>query len=476
MKKKILLIIIAVMCSVFGLVGCDMGAYIENGGKPVGPVVDPEKPEKPGDSEDPEKPDPAVSKDYTATVYLNKKPFDPGDNEITVVWQNGNDVHRAPLGADGKANAGELDGDYGVYLVGLPTTYTYDPNAGTATAKERSVDIELTTLRSPSGGDGSNMYSGLGCYTTRYDGTYRAEIKSDGSKVYYEYQPMSSGVYSVVSWVNVYADEIDPAVEYYPGSSQFKYYERTIKDGGAALDGGFTKNFRFECLIDQSEIGGVFTFAITARSKTAQYPVYVDFAITWEGDYKNGYNDVRPQKATEANVKAANSNRPFNSADLNTKVFDADNFKYNANTGFYHYYSMELFGDDPYGNGVGFGPELCCSITPSVSCYTITTLYNANSVGTNSSNYLKLYNVWLEAENKYCTYDYTDFIRVDYYAVCNKDGRCYVTEELKVFLQKFAENHSLYTDGVGPGSGTPEALGYSANQDALWLFACGFYM
>ena len=60
--------------------------------------------------------------------------------------------------------------------------------------------------------------------------------------------------------------------------------------------------------------------------------------------------------------------------------------------------------------------------------------------------------------------------------MCNRDGRCYVTEELKAFLQKFAENQSLYTDGVCPLDGTPESLGYSANQDGLWLFACGFYM
>ena len=334
----------------------------------------------------------------------------------------------------------------------------------------------LTTLQQPSSGDGSGLYKGTGCYTTRYEGTYRAVLKNAESKLYFEYQPLSAGVYSVESWVNIYFDAIDPSVEIYRGTFAAKWPDKTVKDGGAELNGGFTKNFRFECLLDATELGSVFTFAVSARSKTGEYPVSIDFAITYEGEYKNGYNDIRTQKATEATVKAANSNKPFRTADLDTKVFDADNFKYNKNTGFYHYYSMELFGDDPYGNGKGYGPVLYCSITPSIPCYSVTTLYNAVSVGPSKSNYLMLHNVWLEDEKKFCTYDYTDFIRKDYRAVCNSDGRCYVTEELKAFLQKYAENLSLYTDHVNPGPGTPEAKGYTAYQDALWLFACGFYM
>ena len=59
--------------------------------------------------------------------------------------------------------------------------------------------------------------------------------------------------------------------------------------------------------------------------------------------------------------------------------------------------------------------------------------------------------------------------------MCNRDGVCYVTEEIRAFLQKYAENHALYTDGLNPADSTPESLGYAAKQDALWLFACGFY-
>ena len=183
------------------------------------------------------------------------------------------------------------------------------------------------------------------------------------------------------------------------------------------------------------------------------------------------YADACPR--TEADAAAYEEK---NGSDIrNAKIFDASYFRYNTNTGFYHYYNEERYGDNRLGYGAGYGPILTCAITKGIKSYNITTLYRANYVGL-GQNFLKLTNVWIEEEQKYATFDYTEFIRTDYYRVCNSDGVCYVTRELKEFLQKFAENHSLYTDGLTAGEGSPEALGYSANQDALWLFACGFYM
>ena len=127
-----------------------------------------------------------------------------------------------------------------------------------------------------------------------------------------------------------------------------------------------------------------------------------------------------------------------------------------------------------------------CALKSRLPSYTVNTLSNANAAGLGGgSNFLRLYNVWLEEEQKYVVIDYTAFIREDYYRVCNKEGMCYVTEELKEFLQTYAEGHSLYTDGIGidkdnnegyENGNTPEQLGYTANQDALWLFACGVYL
>ncbi|MDE5722071.1 MAG: hypothetical protein K2I30_04965 [Clostridia bacterium] len=479
MKKKFLTLIIAFLCALICLSGCGLGSYIENNNKTDTPnKTDPENP--PDDPNDPggDKP-PADDKRYVVTVYLGTQVYKPADEEIYVVWRNNFSVERVLLGENGTADAGELDGDYYIYLEGLSDRYTYNPSAYMATSEERKVSLLLTTVRSPESGDGKGMYSSEGCYQIKYDGTYRSAVTGSSSVLYYEYKPEAAGYYSVTSWVNAFENEINPYIQLYNGTIGSKWFDRQLDGGGFSVDGGYTKNFRYEYRIDRNEVGHAFTFAIGAESKSGDYPVHVDFAITYEGEYVSSNSDVRVIRAQEARIKASEkgADEVFTYADLGTKNFDANNFKLNDNTGFYHYYSETLYGGDPFGYGENFGPILCCALTAPLPSYTITTLYNANAAGLGGgSNYLRMYNVWIEEEQKFAVFDYTAFVREDYYRVCNSEGMCYVTEELKDFLQTYAERQSLYTDGVGAGDGTPEALGYTANQNALWLFACGVYL
>ncbi len=474
MKNKLIPILAVILCLLICLSGCGLGNYIDKNGNSQNPSrpVDPDDPSNPDNPSNP-------TDDYTANVFLSNSLFNPGDANVTVVWRNDASIVRVPLGADGKANAGELDGTFNVYLEGLPTEYSYNPNAYVASADSRRVDILINTIVEPIRGDGLGMYDSQGCYIVRYDGTYRTSIKNSSTHLYYQYTPTVSGLYSIESWINVYSDEINPEIQIYGGTHANKWYIRTLDGGGAELDGGFTKNFRYEYPVSKAEVGNSFTFAVGGISKTGDYPITVDFAITYEGEYQSDLYDIRVIRAEEAIEKAAQpgDNETFNYADLGTRIYSMKNFKYNNGTGFYHYYSEEEFGDDPYEYGKNYGPILCCNLKGVLPSYSTTTIYNANNVGEEgiSFNFLRLYNIWIEAEQKFAVYDYTEFIRTDYNRVCNSDGMCYVTEELRQFLQKFAENHSLWTDGIAPDSGTPEGKGYTANQDAMWLFACGFY-
>lgn len=481
-KKFLSLFLLIALClALFS--GCSLGSYLENNTKkPNGGTDTPVDPEKPGGPDDPV---PGTDTHYTVAVYYDNRPFEPGDLDITVVWRSATGVTRQLLDSKGEADAGELDGDYNVYLSGLPDQYTYDPNGYKATSDHRKVTVLLTDLREPASGNGSNIYANLGCYQMRYEGTYRSVVKEEGAVLYYEFQPRGSGVFTVESWVNIYDDEINPYLDLYAGSSAFKWANGKLDGGGATTEGGFTKNFRWEIAIGEAEIGGVYTFAVGAKTKSGEYPVSVDFCIRRIGDYTSDYLDIRPQTAKEAKGKTPEpaAGTTFTTADLGTMTFNANNYKKSPNTGRYHLYDTEAYGDNPFGYGKGYGPMLMCAITKAMPAYTVVeSLYAANSVGPSGSNYLMLYNTWIEEEQKFATFDYTNFIRVDYFRVCNSDGVCYVTDELIAFLQKFAQNHSLYTDGIVPYDPdfgvnlTPEQMGYTANQDSLWLFACGVYL
>ena len=58
-----------------------------------------------------------------------------------------------------------------------------------------------------------------------------------------------------------------------------------------------------------------------------------------------------------------------------------------------------------------------------------------------------------------------------YAAWCNADGVAPVTEELKIFLQKFSISKRYFADG----DGWAETSGIYAYEDSQWLFACGYY-
>ena len=59
--------------------------------------------------------------------------------------------------------------------------------------------------------------------------------------------------------------------------------------------------------------------------------------------------------------------------------------------------------------------------------------------------------------------------------ICNADGVCAVTQELKEFLQKYSTSQLLFFDGNGYVETNPDISVYAAEDDQ-WLFACGYYV
>lgn len=491
MRKSIVKAMVGTLALVFALTGCGLGSYQEHPGEVSGSAVSGNSPDvtgkpianqttAPGGNPTVPSTDAPIddTTPYTVTLYYKNKPFNPGDEKVEVVWHGETTDTIVEVGSNGEANAGVLDGDYDIYLIGLPEKYSYNPNIYRATGNSRHIDIIIVDITKPEKGDGGvnakpeamAIYRSGGCYVINYYGTYRVTCQK-GQYFYFEYQPTSSGRYLVQSWANIYEDEVNPTVEIYTGTVGFKMYSETRDVGGPALDGGFSKNFSYEINLSAESVGSCFTFGVSAVSKTGQYPVSVDFAITYEGPYDSGSQIVKVIEATEVRglPKARDSKEKFNYADLGTKFFNGSNYAYDGDTGLYRVY-------DPvkYASTNGFGPYLCCMIRKTIPCYSTTTLFDANRVGELGLNFLRL-QVLDPDYPSHIVHDYEDFIRISYADKCNSDGVCYVTEELKQFLQTFAKNYTLWTDGVCPTEGTPEDKGYGANQDDLWLFACGFY-
>lgn len=169
-------------------------------------------------------------------------------------------------------------------------------------------------------------------------------------------------------------------------------------------------------------------------------------------------------------------------------VLIGDGYKYNEETGFYHKYNEQLYADNPYGYGVGFGPILYADITSSMRTKIMddpfsTVEYRGNKVLTvsNGTENYKLFIESFDGADKMSIQVLGGGIECDeklkhligYASLVNSDGAVPVTEELKEFLQKYAINQAMFMDGDGWAERAENP--YQSTENDQWLFACGYY-
>ncbi len=274
MKRFIVNFLAFILLFAFASCG-DYTHATEGGGDPTPPGT--EEPENPSEDE--------TGYTFYASLIFNGAPYIPTE-QITAQWSDGYTLKRAEFDETGVAKAENLDGDYQVSLVNLPAGYTYNPNIYRATNDEREVEIELYKL-SAGNGKGTGLYN---CISLSKTGQYRATIKQDNHKIFFEFYPRASGTYSIESWLNVNTQTINPILDVYYGSSQFKVFAYTQDGGGESK--GFTKNFYYQMSVSEDMIGNVFTFVVRAEHRNAIYPVDVDFNLVYETDYEREYSNA----------------------------------------------------------------------------------------------------------------------------------------------------------------------------------------
>lgn len=379
--------------------------------------------------------------DFVVTVKVGENNYKPR-TELYARWSDGNSVHRARVDESGVARIDGLDGDYRVTLDGVPNEFTYDPNSSYATNDNRSIAVNLYPLNFLAG-TGSGIYD---CQSFRETGVYCAVIDGPEDAIYFEYAPSGSGTYSIESWMDVTADNVNPYVDVYYGNSQWKKYDKTIDDGGAV--GSYTINFVHSVSIAKENISGggqaTYTFAIKAESKNNKYPIVVTFAVKRNGEFEL----QRPGGATGTSTTMAIPEHDFSTfnkddhtygskyrlkypeytMDNGTRVFDEKLFKIwkkkDGGDDFYHVYDPEKY---PETNG--YGPVLYARITAATrfvdTAFTRVEYFNGEVINSALSVGGKNYKHFIEGYTQLATMG--NINKSTYY--CVEECQCHDSDE-----------------------------------------------
>lgn len=506
LNKVISVVLICIM--LFSLISC--GEYNQatdkgNGGsKPGGSVQDTEMDDDP-------------TNDFSVQLRVNEQPFHP-TTSINVYWNDGYNVHIAPVDSSGYAVIDGLDGDYNVTLSSVPAGYAYDPNAYVATNDNRKIIIDMYDLNMLHG-SGTGLYE---CYQIMETGVYTVTVSNENDLDYIQFAPQKNGVYTVESWVNIVDDDVNPICMAYFGTSQYKYGEYKVKEVGVC--GSYTRNFIHTINIADDNIsssGGsqTFTFAVGAETKSGVYPVTLTFAIKRNGGFDSKRNEkvtILPShdwSAFDFDAFNALAGGTFVDAETiypgteSSYVFDQRNYKVwevsEGGDGVYH-----LYDEDKYSETNGYGPILVAYITEACrfvdrSFTTIEEAGNSALVVNGTQNYrlfIKGFSAMasegyycvsdcichLDGSVRYCpegcadcsdncTHPDDDEQKVKGYAdLVNSDGVAPVTPELVEFLQGFAITQRYFADGQGWVE-VNSKFPIDAYEDSQWLFACGYY-
>lgn len=467
--KKLILLILSV-CLAFCATGCASGNPArtpaesgENGGENGG-----------GNGTD--------ENVFTVKLSYHGEDYTP-KTPVKAQWSSGSELYVADF-VEGKATADGLDGDYTVTLSAAPDGLIYDPNGYTASNFRRETVIELHDIIKTYSG-GTNLYEDI--ISIKELGVYRAVLTEPGQTVFYQYEPQASGFYTVSSWMDVTANEVNPILDVYVGNTQWKPKSptRTIDDGGVCST--VTKNFVYDVKISDDEVGNIYSYGLRVNGRADKYPVYVDFQIKFESEYKrdDGVYEVRKAQHVPTQKTPDFPGKTFRYGYLDTgNVMDASKYVL-AGDGYYHI----LNPDGSVSENLLYAKITSdCEIIVTQEGYDVMNPLNPiNFMHGFTSPFLKL-----KIQGK----DYTDFIMNGYGAYqkdasgniifkngvtgalipmwCNSDGVCPVNEELKEFLQDYALSQRFFNDGNGWAEGSP--YNFNSSEDDQWLFACGYYI
>lgn len=449
--------------------------------------------------------------------------------EIYAQWFDGHTMVVSKFDETGVAVATGLDGDYSVTLSDVPGDYTYNINGYTTTNDNRRIELDLYRILYGDGPGTDWMYPYIKEFSDQ--GVYEITIDSPDQVVMCRFAPGVSGIYTIETWCSVNEDNINPQYDFWYGSVAWAQYGYTIDDGGA--EGTYTKNIKDVRTVSEEEIGNVFIFGIHATAKDGQYPIKVQLAVLKTGDLEDKYHKVFmvPQEDLRfaktgagefVNYWTLQSNGTYLLDDSKCRLWSVEE----GGDGYYH-----IYDEVEYAANGGWGPTLYAQIAstgvdeennpigPGVTIMEyalngVEWMGNGNNMLTlvenstffsykqfiegfeslatiheswDGSNYCvnncpchkkqKEPIIWAcesfcEGCHSLCTQVPPELYGEPGYAdAVNSDGLYPVTEELRYFLQLFAQCQNLFCDGTG----SAEMKGLASDEGSMWLWAVGYY-
>lgn len=438
---------------------------------------------------------------FSVRLSYKNEPFTQTSG-MHAYWSDGSSIHAADF-ENGVAKIAGLDGDYTVTIDGLPIILFYDPNSHRASNDEQDITIDLYTVTETDPKQkGTNEYTDS--IKVSEPGLYQTTIEERLHKIFYEFTPRVSGTYTIETIMSTQENKVNPRFDVYTGTRVAKYFAYTLDDGGES--GVYTRNPRYQVSVAKGNVGMAYTFSVTAEQRDGIYPTDVYFLIRYEGTYNPPALDksiiVPDQNAlisrgtiTDAWIKEHDNLASLGelqypeikiSETATDRRFDSDLFGLSSNEGedFYRMYNESTGKYD--------GAVLYAQITKSHRFFAANqgaSVSFVNVEATSGTGVLSLsngkenYKLFIEggaacvAQNVVGMENCGDLKGLSD-MVNNSNGLYPVTEELRSFLQKFAEKERYFSDGQGWAETTAKSdLGYNiyAAEKDMWLFACCYY-
>ena len=512
----VILSLITALCFVFS--GC---------GKYTPPETDNPTPSDPGSSDTPGTPEnPAEDTDFSIQLkiiadkdsgewvnftydYYEASDGNGGVHEvgwikwetIQVQWTNveTNSRHYSSLDNNGKAVCADLDGDYKVTLINVPTGFTYEPNTNLADNLTPNINVYLYQIQQPTqsyqlslGSDNSIKYNAKEFSAT---GAYRATLKNKDDRVMFVFKPTRQGTYSLTTLVDVTKNKINPKLTVYTGqiTSGAIYHVADKDDGGA--ENTYTKNIMWTYELAVEFVGNALFFELysTSLDGNSSYPLVLDILVQRNGDYAIDYEEPTAVSATEDFTKTpAKPSGTFTWAAYhpNTEKFLLDSSKVILNT-------EEGRGNKTVAMGsqarLDDGYYYFYDYDEDTKTYTLTdrlyvVISQRNQILDGGFIHPNVLSQISNIQGK----NYRRFINTYKNKITNQNGNCYnadgaypVNAELKLFLQDYCLGARLFNDSNGYGETTPVSYidengirhdgHYKSDEESMWMFACGYY-